>query len=348
MRRALNLSSFSLVLLTPLFLAAHVASALEKPVDPMRAGVEYSEMSKSVAADKANFAARIVARWEDAAKASGRWNATYAQDFHQALMDLSVPNLIMVSEATSFEAAMSVLATGNTRPVTKSLGSFSSDLTYTPLTPCRILDTRVAGGILVADTPRTFDVDGSSFAAQGGVNQSCGVPFGAASAVAMTITVTQPTGTSFLSAWGLGTAPFTAVLVFTGGQTIANTTIVPVVPGAGNDFSMLVAGVNTHVIADVVGYFAAPIATPLSCTSVSSAVTAVPYNVYTAVDATCPAGYVVTGGGSFPVEGTLGRPWIWNGGDTASDTTWRNWVDNQAGAPRSVQTWARCCRVPGR
>lgn len=230
-----------------------------------------------------------------------------------------------------------------------ALGSFSSDTVYTPVTPCRIVDTRVAGsgGPLTANTTRTFDVDGTTFTSQGGFNGSCGVPLGQAAAVAMTITSVSPAGPGVFVAWGLGTKPNASALNFTANQIIANTTIVPVVPGAGADFS-IASTVNSNVVIDVVGYFAAPVATALDCTSVASAVTPVPYNAYTSVDAICPAGYTVTGGGTFPTEGTLGRPNIWTDGSPTAPNGWRTWVDNQTGSSRTVQTYARCCRVPGR
>lgn len=227
-----------------------------------------------------------------------------------------------------------------------SLGEFSRDLVYTPVTPCRIVDTRIAGGSFEPGMTRTYDVDGASFATQGGFNGSCGVPFGVAAAVAMTITAILPFGAGHVAAWGLGTKPEASVLNFTPNVTVANTTIVPVVPGSGADFSIFTSA-GTRMAIDVVGYFSAPLATALDCTSTASAVTVVPYNAYTAVDAACPAGYTVTGGGTFPTEGTLGRPGIWTDGSPAGNS-WRTWVDNQTGANRTIQTYARCCRVPGR
>jgi hypothetical protein len=227
------------------------------------------------------------------------------------------------------------------------LGAFNSDNVYTALTPCRIVDTRIAGGALAANVTRTFDVDGSDFTAQGGSATGCGIPYGVASSVAMTIHPVTPSAVGAMYAWGLGAKPIASVINFVAGQTIANTTIVPVVPGAGNDFSIS-SQVATHVVIDVVGYFAAPVATALNCTNVASTVTTIPYNSYTAVDAVCPAGYTVTGGGSYPTEGTLGRPAIWIDGSPTAPNGWRLWVDNQTGGTRTVQAYAVCCRVPGR
>lgn len=227
-----------------------------------------------------------------------------------------------------------------------ALGDFSRDNVYTAVTLCRIVDTRVAGGILPANTTRTYDVDGTNFTSQGGSSTGCALPFGVVSNAALVIHVISPTATGSLFAWGLGSTPVGSILNYVKLQTIATTSIVPVVPGAGADFSVR-SSASTNVVIDVVGYFAAPVATTLDCTNVVSATTTVPYNNYTAVDAVCPSGYTVTGGGTFPVEGTLGRPNIWTDGSPFGNS-WRTWVDNQTGSNRSIQTYARCCRVPGR
>jgi hypothetical protein len=64
-----------------------------------------------------------------------------------------------------------------------NLGDTNADLVYTPVNPCRIIDTRVAGGALTGGTPgptRQFKVAGSAgFDAQGGNVSGCGVPIGA-------------------------------------------------------------------------------------------------------------------------------------------------------------------------
>ena len=215
------------------------------------------------------------------------------------------------------------------------------------MTPCRIVDTRVAAaGAIIGNTTRTFDMDGTNFSTQGGKDSSCGIPFGVASAVVMTITVTQPATAGYFTAWGFGTQPLAAVLTYAANQTIANTTIVPVTAGAGNDF-ILYSSATAHAVIDVSGYFAAPTATPLDCITVSSAATAVPVNAWTAVDASCPAGRAATGGGYNTPEGTLGYPGVWVTTLPISNG-WRTWVDNQTTSSRTIQTFANCCRVPGR
>jgi hypothetical protein len=261
-------------------------------------------------------------------------------------MRLEPEALLTAGEASTYDAMIAAVAGGAVLPL--ALGDFSLDLVYTPVKPCRIVDTRLAGGVIVVGTPRTFDVDGSSFTGQGGVNASCGIPFGVARAVAMTITATGAAANGRFLAYELGPQPAPATtLYFARGQNISNTTIVSVSPGTGSDFNLAASVASANAIIDVVGYFAAPVATPLDCITVSSAVTAVPVNAWTAVNASCPAGRTATGGGYDTTEGTLGYPGVWIT-SLPNGNGWRTWVDNQTNGARSIQTFARCCRVPGR
>jgi len=59
-------------------------------------------------------------------------------------------------------------------PEPRALGDTAADLVYTPVTPCRILDTRLAGGPLAADTPRSFSVTAANLGFQGGNASGCG------------------------------------------------------------------------------------------------------------------------------------------------------------------------------
>jgi hypothetical protein len=118
-------------------------------------------------------------------------------------------------------------------------------------------------GAFTGGQTRTFDLDGligaaTTYAQQGGIAGSCNIPFGTATAAALNITVTGTASPGYLTAWGLDrTQPNASVLNWSAGATIANTTIVPIVPGAGDDFSIY-ASTGTQVVIDVVGYFAAP------------------------------------------------------------------------------------------
>jgi hypothetical protein len=302
--------------------------------------------------DKRAYAAAIVARWESSARESGRFDSNYAVDLLAALVSLQPENLLAAGEATSYQGMMNVLATGRAEarsdgPVTNVLGSYYSDLVYTPVTPCRTVDTRLTGaGAIAAGTTRTFDVDGSNFTTQGGSATGCGIPYGVATAVTMTIVAVAPSAIGYLNAWALGAPPLSSVVTYLPGTVLSNTAIIPVAPGIGNDFSIFSLA-SSHVVVDVLGYYSAPVATALDCTNAASGFVAAPVNTWTAIDAVCPSGRTVTGGGHFTSEGSLGYPGVWLLSIPAGNA-WRIWVDNQTNGPRNIQSWARCCRIPGR
>jgi hypothetical protein len=342
-------------------------SVFAQPPTNVQASAEAAQRAASQAKlqqvinDSSSYAAAIVQRWESAARASGRWDANFSSELLKALLKLQPENLLAAGEATSYESMMYVLATGRqistaagshslslpTAMIPDALGDAADDMVYTSVTPCRIVDTRVAGGPLAAGSTRTFDADGSTFVSQGGFNGSCGIPYGVAYAVAMTITVTAPSTSGYFTAWALGAQPFTSVLNFTAGATLANTTIVPILPGAGNDFSIF-SSARAQVVVDVVGYFAAPVATALDCTTVNTAFVAVPVDSWTPITATCPVGRTATGGGYNSGDGTLGYPNVWITTLPSGANGWTTWVDNQTNGTRLIDSYAVCCRVPGR
>jgi hypothetical protein len=229
---------------------------------------------------------------------------------------------------------------------TKALGDFDKDLVFFPIVPCRNADTRNAGGPIVGGTFRDFNADlGGS---QGGT-AGCFVVVGTdASAWALNITVINMATTGFVAVRSVGSSAQTSLVNYTGpGQQVNNFVIVNNSQVSASEYEVY-AATTVDVIIDLFGYFLSPNATALQCTIATSAVTAVAVNVWTAIDATCPAGYSATGGGFNTPEGTLGYPGVWTTHLPVSSTTWRTWVDNQTSGARSIQTFAQCCRVPGR
>jgi hypothetical protein len=80
-----------------------------------------------------------------------------------------------------------------------------------------------------------------------------GLPAGA-TAVALNVTATGGTATSYLSVYpGGSTRPTASNLNYVAGQTIPNLVIVPV--GPGNTVTFYNAAGTVNVIADLVGYY---------------------------------------------------------------------------------------------
>jgi hypothetical protein len=147
----------------------------------------------------------------------------------------------------------------------QDLGDNDADLVFTPLDPCRIIDTRLAaGGILVAATLRHFKVVGTTgFPEQGGTNGGCGVPEGASSVLINFVAVNPVGGGNLKGAAYLKSIPATGSILnyqlLTPNLNIANGVAFPVCDFTtalcAFDITVLANGANTHLVADVLGYF---------------------------------------------------------------------------------------------
>jgi hypothetical protein len=149
-----------------------------------------------------------------------------------------------------------------------AIGDSAADLVFTPLAPCRVVDTRApTAGILVAGTPREFVVagDGALFASQGGQAGGCGVPVGATAAM-LNLVATGSTGMGHLraKAWAAGTPvmPNASIINFgivSGLNALANGLALPICDPAAAactyDLHVQSSVSNAHLVADVVGYF---------------------------------------------------------------------------------------------
>jgi hypothetical protein len=145
-----------------------------------------------------------------------------------------------------------------------AIGDATSDLLFVPLAPCRIIDTRVAGGKIAASEKRDFEVAGTTgFEAQGGNTGGCGIPVGAtdpvAAAVVINFIAVDPDGPGHIVAWQFGQPePFASIINFANvGLNIANGVIVPIagVSSLAKDVSLRAGVSSVHIVADVTGYF---------------------------------------------------------------------------------------------
>ena len=243
------------------------------------------------------------------------------------------------------------------------LGSTTSDLVFVPLTPCRVADTRNAGGPIAAGTERSFyyfsnGATPSSWSSQGGdagaVATACpGTVLATPPAAAMAnIAAANTSAAGNFIVWGGGGAaiPNTSALNWDhAGEIISNTTVVPWGGrSAGNlDFTIRYNGPSgsSDVIVDVMGYFIENAATALDCTTT---VASGPINIGTGADTTinyaaCPAGYTRTGGycNGGASTGTSGVYIVETG---AVACVFRN----LGGATATGNAISQCCRVPGR
>lgn len=233
------------------------------------------------------------------------------------------------------------------------IGSTTGDLSFTAVTPCRIVDTRVAGGAIAANSSRNFIgvavSAGSGFASQGGSSTDCNVAAVGASAIVLNVTAVSPLAAGYATIYRSGdTRPLAASVNYTTGAIVNNSVVVGIPnPLATTDFTIYTFAQSDYVV-DIVGYFSPPQATPFDCvaTSVQS------YNVAAGSSTffnnpACPAGYKAT------------TPYCWTGtsgvysqgsgynANVATNATfcaWHNTTSNTA----TVYGGNMCCRVPGR
>ncbi|HEX2119456.1 MAG TPA: right-handed parallel beta-helix repeat-containing protein [Acidimicrobiales bacterium] len=118
---------------------------------------------------------------------------------------------------------------------------------YHPLTPSRLLDTRLGVGAPVAKL-------GSASSLRLQVTGRGGVPAVGVSAVVLNVTVTEPSAASWLTAWPAGAPrPQASNLNFGAGRTVPNLVVVEV--GEGGQVDLYNSAGSTHVVADVAGWY---------------------------------------------------------------------------------------------
>ncbi len=207
---------------------------------------------------------RLARQWADAFAALPKERRLDHEQLSNALFALRADRLFAVTLAGDADAVEAVLVeakreAAKLRVTAKALGDATADLTYTPINPCRILDTRAtAAGPLAPNVARTFDGYSTNFATQGGTATGCGIPNGVA-ALAMNVYAVNPTNLGFIKVWPAnGTEPDVSTVNYQPGITaIATGTLVPVDQVNSNQFTAK-SPASVDFIADVVGFFKPP------------------------------------------------------------------------------------------
>ncbi|MFD7628394.1 hypothetical protein ACFV7Q_20530 [Streptomyces sp. NPDC059851] len=159
----------------------------------------------------------------------------------------TVPNLVVVpvvnGKVSFYNNAGSVDLIADVAGYYTTDGSGS---TYKPVTPTRLMDSRVGLGV-----PKAKVGQGGTVTLQ--VTGSAGIPAVGVTAVVLNVTATDPTSASHVSVYPNGTTRTSASnLNFTAGQTVPNLVVVPVVNGKVSFYNN--AG-SVDLIADVAGYY---------------------------------------------------------------------------------------------
>lgn len=163
------------------------------------------------------------------------------------------------------------------------IGDANADVVFTPLTPCRLIDTRVsgAGGALTVGVPRNYDLIGpAGYAGTGGNPSGCGIPAGTSPvgdgtvgntvrALVLNFTAVPTAGGSIgnLRTWPGNqlTVPLASILNYSpvlyaiaNGVTVAtcDAAVASGNPCPSGDLNVQADGSNTDLVVDVMGYYA--------------------------------------------------------------------------------------------
>ncbi|MBI5088414.1 MAG: hypothetical protein HZB15_06005 [Actinobacteria bacterium] len=159
------------------------------------------------------------------------------------------PNLVVAKLGAG--GTVCVFTQSTAHVVVDIVGFLPAMTTYAALVPARLLDTRpgsptvdgvlAGGGVAARGTITVVQVAGRG-----------GVPAGAATAV-LNVTVTEPAEAGFVTVYPCGIAiPLASNLNFVAGQTVPNAVLSQIAP---DGTVCIFNNQQTHVIADVMGYF---------------------------------------------------------------------------------------------
>lgn len=140
----------------------------------------------------------------------------------------------------------------------------TSETTYVPLAPCRIVDSRNGTGTndtpLGSGTQRTYYVRGTvGFQPQGGLSGGCGVPAGATS-VSAVVAAVRPSSGGHLKAWATGQPEPNATVLNYSTQTTSTGASLTLSESDSRPLTVRNFGVRTDLVIDVTGYYIKPIA----------------------------------------------------------------------------------------
>ena len=171
-----------------------------------------------------------------------------------------------MNKSTLLTLLMIILGTTVLAPV-----QAQDELVYVAVEPCRIVDTRGAGGVIAANNSRNFRVSGTvgELAVQGGesdcLDPKAGTGLKPLAVSAYIVAVPAPGSTNgVLTAYPSNLPPppagFGATVNFAASQVIGNTTNITLCNPAGScpadgEFAILARNTPQHVVIDVQGYF---------------------------------------------------------------------------------------------
>ncbi len=237
-----------------------IVNATEKAVSGNLISAGVSGGPRAPELNRYELASQLLDRWQPIAGAVGERSDTWREMFSaqfalmdvSSLRDLAAVNADVGDAKASYatfvqtfrNAIMQAHISGQAAKGQAKLGSLISDQVFIPIVPCRVVDTRNVGGAIPAGTARNFffySNSGSfSWATQGGapypattgagttcpgtVSPNGGTP----TAAMVSVSVVSPTAAGNWIVWGgASPPPGVAALLWSAGQNLTATTVVP-------------------------------------------------------------------------------------------------------------------------
>jgi len=363
--------------------------AIVSAADASAASAQAAFVKPASRASAEVLANAILDRWEPVAIEAGVHSSTWRDVLYTSLrlMDVSVLQSLdevrgdtQTNAKTAYAKFTQAIRSAIMQSYQQGLGGkghmklalTTNDQVFIPITPCRILDTRMiggppnSGGPIASGTSRRFffyytesnwswATGAFGSAGQGGAaglaTSACpGTMLTTAqgtlgsvapSAAVATVTAANTTAAGNFIIWGgAGAAPATSAVNWLAGQAVANTTVIPAGGrGAVEDFAIQVNGPSgqADAIVDVIGYFVENHATELDCIQLNaSGPIGAGSNGFVSYPA-CTTGYTRTGGFCVGLQGTI----LFDTGPVACG------IFNPMSTAISVTAATICCRVPG-
>lgn len=261
----------------------------------------------SVDVNRRDIVSRLLTQWQSEVPEAQR------DSLKRMLTGLRADRLLAATLVGSFESLLEVVQSqeGATRGMAsiatarsgeqKALGDANIDVVYTPVTPCRLFDTRVG-------QPSALGTLGGSFTPNSGRNivpsGACGIPGTGVKSLLISFTTLNNTPSSggYISMLAPAAPVTTTSDIFNNGQQwSASVTAVPT--GTAGQFVVYVSGANAEVVVDVVGFFA-PVTSGNVVASTSGNVFTVTNNSTVGGSAALRGASTSTGGGGIGVYGS--------------------------------------------
>lgn len=287
----------------------------------------------------------------------GKDDSTYYQ-LKASLEQANDSKLLAVWDAESIDEINRILRGDIIAPdellSTMALGSADQDYTFTPVTPCRLVDTRQAGGAFSAGETREYFVYGGGIVmtSQGGNSTGCLSPVGEPRGVMINVTAVPSASSGNLRAYPANVSTPNASLVnFKPNVPNANATALGSYYAMGpEELEIYSSSPGVHVIVDLMGYFSAPEATAVDNMLLNTSEIVASGVTWTVTSPPCPSGWRLTGGGCneqyIGQDNINSRPDVFTGTNAA--TRWVCQGHNDVGQPEEIVAIAVCSRTPGR